>query len=484
MTGMEWFRQAEADLALFEPSIGGFSLWPALRFSAWQLLSGVRTTGAPAKSIAQRRAEKLLGLATYGLWSLAQKRRLRGKSFDLAVITQEAHRLQTPHGWWDLYLDDVAAHPAFNGRVLRIERRDFALARRYTVASRHLFTDLQRLSNKRLERTDVTTVADATCDLFFQRLKNRSMDERSFRLRARQIALRFQNDLAWYESLWREFRPGAVALVDAYNQHGVVAAAKRCGIPVVEFQHGNIHPDHPGYVWFAPARAIRDRLAIPDRIATYGSYWSDVLLQEGFWTRDEVPAIGSARIDRIRNERSPRQGARLRILFTSQFATREQTIPLLSEFIHRAESATLDYELAIKVHRNERDQMGEYEALRAISAAVSVVSPYAKDTLEMIASADVHVSAWSTCHYEAVALGTPTIVLVFPGPDRVEGLKGFSLVTRATSAAELLERIQSAQPGDEWNAEARREESDRLFRHGAAENAVSLLRALSRAYPQ
>ncbi|HET6463284.1 MAG TPA: hypothetical protein VFH33_05730, partial [Candidatus Krumholzibacteria bacterium] len=192
---MEWFRQAEADLALFEPAIGGYSLWPALRFSAWQVLSGVRTTGAPAKSIAKRRAEKLLGVATYGLWSLAQRQRLRGKSFDLAIITQEAHRLETPRGWWDLYLDDVAAHGSFDGRVLRIERRDFALARRYTVAPRHLFTDLQRLNTKQLGRTEETTVADATCDLLFKRLDNRSFDEQAFRLRARQIARRFHEDL-------------------------------------------------------------------------------------------------------------------------------------------------------------------------------------------------------------------------------------------------------------------------------------------------
>lgn len=478
---MEWFRQAEADLALFEPSISGFSLWPALRFSAWQLVSGVRTTGAPAKSITQRRAEKLFGVATYGLWSFAQKQRLRGKPFDLAIITQEAHRLETLRGWWDLYLDDVAAHTAFAGRVLRIERRDFALARARTVASRHLFSDLQRLNTKRSRAADATSVADATCDILFKRLETRS-DEQVFRSRARQIALRFQNDLAWYESLWREFRPGVVTLVDAYNQHGAVAAARRRGIPVVEFQHGNIHPDHPGYIWFSPARAVRDRLAIPDAIATYGSYWSDVLLQENFWTRDEVPAIGSARIDRIRSERAPRKDGRLRILFTSQFATREQTIPLLSEFIHRAESATLDYELAIKVHRNERDQMGEYEALRAISAAVSVVSPYAKDTLEMIASADVHVSAWSTCHYEAVALGTPTIVLTFPGPDRVGGLKDFSMVTRASTANELLECVQKIRPGEIHAAQ--REESNRLFRFGAVENAVALLREVSRTRAQ
>ncbi len=494
MTGTERFREAEADLALFEPAIGGFSLWPALRFSAWQLVSGVRTSVASSpRRVARRRAERLFGLATYGLWSAAQRRRLHGKHFDLAFITQEAHRLQTPGGWWDLYLDDVAKDAAFAGRVLRIERRDFALARRRTVGTRHLFSDLERLDG--MQRRDPTrareaaAVADATCDIFFQRMRAHADAvsagaERSFRQHARMSALRFCNELSWYGSLWDEFKPRSVALVDAYNQHGVVAAARQRGIPVVEFQHGNIHPDHPGYIWFAPARTIRERLAIPDRIATYGAYWSDVLAAEPFWKRDEIPAVGSARIDAIRRARPRRANGPLRILFTSQFATRAETIPLLSDFIHRAESATLDYTLAVKVHRNERELMHEYEALRTISARVSVVAPYQQDTLAMIAASDVHVSAWSTCHYEAVALGTPTIVLVFPGPDRVEGLQGFALVGRASSAAELLEQVGNARPGEAHDVEGRREESDRLFRHGAVENSVALLREVMSARSQ
>src|SRR5262245_32950379 len=464
--GMELFRRAESDLALFEPAIHDYSLWPALRFSAWQLVSGVRTGTAAGRSrVVQRRAERLLGLATYGLWSLAQRRRLRRKHFEFAFVSQESHRVATPRGWWDLYLDDIAEHSSLAGRVLRIERRDFPIARRRTVAARHLFEDLQRLEGGMARSRAAMNVADAACDIFFQRLRECDAalsTEAETRLRsyARLSASRFHDELSWYDRFWSEFRPAVVALIDAYNQHGLVAAAKQNGIPVVEFQHGNIHPDHPGYIWFATAQEVRARLAIPDRIATFGSYWSDVLLQEGFWSRDEVPAVGSVRIDRVRSAPRRHEGSTLRILFTSQFATRSRTIPLLVEFIGLAGQGHLDYTLAIKVHRGERNLMHEYEALCALSPRVSVVSPYADDTLAMIAAADVHVSAWSTCHYEAVALGTPTIVLVFPGPDRVEGLKEFSLVTRAESAAQLLQQVRLVSPRAAQNDESSRHESD------------------------
>lgn len=484
-TGMEVLRRAEADLSLFEPAIRGFSLWPVLRFPAWQLISGVSVGDPSGRGALFRALGRRHGLFNYGTWSFAQRRRLRARRFDALFLTLEAHRLARPsQGWWDPYLDDVAAHPALAGRVLRIERRDFAVSRVRTAAPRHLFTDLQLLDQLRQRRParpqEARDAAVQVCDLFLDCLRELGStiapgSDHAFRTRSAAMASRFYHESLWYEELLREFRPKVVALVDAYNQHGLVAAARACSIPVVEFQHGSIHTDHPGYIWFAPERALRDRLPIPDRIATYGSYWSDVLTRDGFWKPAEVPAVGSARIDRVRQ--TPRGAAPvLRIVFTSQFATRSSAIPLLAEFLGLAENARLEYTLTIKVHRGERAFVGEYEALGRLSARVSVVPPYEADTLALIAGADVHVSGWSTCHYESVALGTPTVVLIFPGPDRVEGLNGFSSVWRAYTARELLDGVQAARRMQKADPAVRREESERLFRSGAVERAVALLK--------
>jgi hypothetical protein len=489
--GIEVLRRAEADPALFEPSVGGFALWPVFRFPAWQLVSGVLTGAASGRWRLLRRAARASGVLTYGAWSLLQSRRLRARRFDFLFLTLEAHRsVERPDGWWDPYLDDVAAHPSLAGRVLRVEGRDRVVSRRRTPAARHLFTDLQRFSRGRArgggDARGALRASEQTCDLLFDHLRRSgaAVDparERAFRVRCAGAARRFLGERAGYERLLEDFRPAAVALVDAYNQHGLVAAARARGIPAVEFQHGNIHPDHPGYIWFAGAAAVRGRLPIPDRIATYGAYWSEVLAREGFWAPAEVPAVGSARMDATR--RMPRErgeGSVLRIVFTSQFATRDHAIPLLDEFLRLAEEAGLDYTLAIKVHRAEREFMAGYRALAKRSPRVSVLAPYERDTLELIAGADVHVSGWSTCHYEAVGLGTPTVVLIFPGPDRVQGLDAFSSVFRASSAAELMERLSSIPDARRVQSEAWREESERLFRRGAVDHAAALLEACAR----
>jgi len=485
LLGTDLLRRAEADLSLFEPAIRGFSLWPVLRFPAWQLISGVSVGDTSGRGRQLLRAlGRRHGLFTYGAWSLARRRRLHARRFDALFLTLEAHRLSRPsEGWWDPYLDDIAAHPALAGRVLRIERRDFAVSRVRTVAPRHLFADLQLLDQLRRRRParppEARDAAGQTCDLLFDRLRDLGSAitpaaQQTFRARSAAMAGRFHHESLWYEELLHEFQPKVVALVDAYNQHGLVAAARTCRIPVVEFQHGSIHTDHPGYIWFAPEHAVRDRLPIPDRIATYGSYWSDVLTREGFWKPAEVPAVGSARIDRLR-QTSRGVGSTLRIVFTSQFATRRSTIPLLAEFVSLAEKEKLDYTLTIKVHRAERALTGEYEALGRISSRVSVVSPYEADTLALIAGADVHISGWSTCHYESIALGTPTVVLIFPGPDRVEGLAGFSSVFRASTARELMDAVRAARQIQKTDSATRQQESERLFRRGAVENAVALL---------
>jgi hypothetical protein len=486
--GIDLLRRVEEDLSIFDPAVGGYSLWPALRFPAWQLVSGVKT-GAPGGRgwTLARRAGWLLGLATYGAWSLLERRRLRARRFDLLFLTVEAHRsVRRAGAWWDPYLDEVAAHPALAGRVLRLERRDFAVSRRRTVQRRHLFTDLQLVDRVRRRGSappaEVLDAAAHTCERFYAKLREAGAPvdagaERSFRARALAIARRFHDERTWYEELLADFQPKVVALVDAYHQHGLVAAARSRRVPVVEFQHGSIHADHPGYIWPGSARGVRDALAVPDRIATYGAYWSDVLTRDGFWKPAEVPAVGSARIDGIR--RAARRGDRAvaRIVFTSQFATRGQTLPLLKEFIGLAGREGLEYELVVKVHRAERDRMADYRALAGGSRRVTVLSPYHDDTLELIAGADIHVSGWSTCHYEAIALGTPTIVLTFPGPDRVAGLSGFSSVFRASSARELLECVTRARNERGNDGAKRREESARLFQPGAVENGVALLQA-------
>lgn len=484
---IELFLGAEADLRLFEPSVDGFALWPVVRFNAWQIVSGVETSvtrGSWWRRLRYRPRD--LTMLPYALWSLVQRRRLRNRRFDAVFLTDESYRsVKRSDGWWDVYLDDIAAHPSLSGRVLWCESRRFAISPFRTPGRRHLFTDAQIVSqvlaNRRRPDPQAAREGRRLGDIFGEAVARAGQpltpaQQEGFTRTCIQQAGALHHALPWYTRLLEQASPRVLVVMCAYGRHAAVAAAMRMGIPVVELQHGIIHRDHPGYIWPAEARGIRERLPIPNRIATYGDFWSDLLLSGGFWQPREITSIGSVRMDWLRGQAKQDRHNRgeVRIVFTTQYATRKSAIPLLGKFLDVANGSGLRFRLTVKVHRSEAAFLGEYRRLSRWCPNVTVLSAYQGDTLSLIRDSDVHVSGWSTCHYEAVGLGTPTIVVRFPGPDRMGNLGDLPGVSSVSSARELLSCIEGLRtsPGGESPGGSA---AELLFKRGAVENAVAML---------
>lgn len=477
---------AEADLRLFEPTVAGFALWPVVRYRAWQLLSGVEPRVVRRSLLREITAQPTqvmrLGYAAWSAW----QRRHCPRPVDYVLLTLEAHRsVKRTDGWWDVYLDDIANDPAIRDRHLRCEFRHFLLSPWRTVAPRHLFTDglllRQVWSGLRGGDAEAENAGRQIAALFAEKLaaadRRLTADKQAgFARYCIQRARMFRVGQAWYRRLFEQVEARVLAIVDAYNQHGAVAAARSLNLPVVEFQHGVIHRDHPGYIWAADVTAARERMPIPTHIATYGEFWSQLLQLGDFWQVDQTPAIGATRMDWLRARTTTAAGRGVtQLIFTTQHPTRAAAIKLLRELLALATSEQFPLELIIKVHRMETPFIHEYQALAGEFDHVRVLSAYEGDTLALIAAADVHASAWSTCHYEAVGLGTPTVVLRFPGPDRTADLAGLPNIRQAATAAEFLAAIRTAaadSPGGQSDA------ADALFRRGAVANAVALLASL------
>jgi len=486
---MELLHAVEADGAIFEPSLEGFCLWPVLRSVTWQVVGRV-SISSTVPSLWRRllRQPVVMTMPLYAAWAAWQRMRLRRRSGGFMFHSVESYRsVRLAEGWWNVYLDDIANALQSAHDVLWCEERVFAFSPWRTVGPRHLFTDGQMLDmslgavvvrddEARRQADVVLAVLSARLAELDQPLTAR--EHTTLRHFMVQGARRFRRALRWYRKLMQQLAPRVLVLTNAYNEHGVVAAARERGLPVVEFQHGQIHPNHPGYMWTDAARAWRRRLAIPDQVATYGAYWSGLLTRSGFWRSEEVPAIGSISMDRLRHERSaPADRDRPQIIFTTQFATRSWTVPLLREFIDRAEAAGVAFDLIVKVHRGEHQYIDEYRALARGSRAVRVLSAYEGDTLALIAASDVHVSGWSTCHFESVGLGTPTVVLRSAGTAALADLEQFAEVWQASSAEELLEAVQRIGLAT-GAAPARGASAEALFRPGALRNAVALLKSV------
>jgi hypothetical protein len=276
-----------------------------------------------------------------------------------------------------------------------------------------------------------------------------------------------------YRCLLNHLQPQFLLLQTAYTNHALVAAAKELNIKVIEFQHGIINRHHPGYSWTGSAANYKNQMPIPDFIYVYGDYWREELSVNGFW-KEELRVVGSLRLDQYRTHdangiinANKTTFTSIKIVVTTQSVDIDLLISFLVEFLKHS---TKPVEIDIKLHPRESNRQ-PYETAFKGNPNVRIVSAHeSPSTFELITKADYHVSIYSTCHYEALGLGKPTIILPFTNHELM-----LPLCERAPSYA-LLARTPEEM---DWIIAQERnvppEIASYYFRDGALENMLNEL---------
>ena len=225
---------------------------------------------------------------------------------------------------------------------------------------------------------------------------------------------------------------------DGYYQHDMIAGAKEAGAKVCELQHGIFIKGEVAYSWPAVATRYKEKMPIPDCFYIYGEAWRPLLTDSVFW-RGRVQVIGSSRVDRYRNSRAARKSKGLvcAILVTAQGLSRDRLAQFLIEFLKEV-GTEITLELYIKMHPAYDDSKFEYSAFFRHDRRVRVVAASEEpSTFQLLSQVDLHASISSTCHYEAVALGVPTIVIALPTYEMMDPLVGMGHAHVAHSPSDM-----------------------------------------------
>jgi hypothetical protein len=217
-----------------------------------------------------------------------------------------------------------------------------------------------------------------------------------------------------YHWLLQRVQPTHLLLITAYGAHALVAAAKELSIPVIEFQHGFLDQNHPGYSWSAAAHPYKNQMPLPDYLFLYGDYWRDQLQTTQFWDRECI-VTGSLRMDTYRQiPRTLNQTPTL--ILTTQYMATEAIIQYLTEFLQQT---TQPINLIIKLHPAETHNLAYQTAFQHDNRVKVLTNQEQPSTFALLRQAHYHLSISSTCHYEALALGVPTIILPFRSHESV-----------------------------------------------------------------
>ena len=90
----------------------------------------------------------------------------------------------------------------------------------------------------------------------------------------------------------------------SYGNEGFILACKKLGVPIVEYQHSAIYPEHPGYNYTKELFPIKNQALVPDYLATYGRYWKQVLTTNCQWFSEfNVLVVGKGNLKEIGTEK-------------------------------------------------------------------------------------------------------------------------------------------------------------------------------------
>lgn len=454
----ERLRQLEIQHQLFDYEVDGWCVWPRLRFWVATVLYDLPLSESPSAGFSLAgRAQ----LALRDLPRLLKPRRARQliKTYSGALLEQAGPRFK------DVFFDDLLNQIGDFYKLETISRPGDWPRSQTALIKRDVTTawfDLAPGVLARLRQPRQISDVARSLSACLQRETGRAVfSERLVRLHL----LNFYWSKQLYGRLLDRVQPRYVLTADP-GEYALAAAAKEHGVQVLEYQHGFLDRDqHPAYAFAAHAAPYRARMPIPDRLLLYGEYWRQELAANHFWG-EALRVVGSLRMDHYRHRRAATSRSDVcSIVLTTQGIDVPKLIEFVADFAAQLDRA-VDYRLTIKLHPFYETSKALYEAAFATNPRIEVfLGGEAPSTFELLSRAHLHLSVSSTCHYDALGLGVPTVILPLTTYQVVQQLHAQGQALLARTPADLADIVRH------WREHAvPADNSELYFQSGALEN--------------
>lgn len=460
----EIIRRVEGTHRLFGYAVNGVSVWQILRFSIAMDLQNI-----PVKRLPIPRSITL----KYGLIGLMKIAKLimLGKKSEYWVSTYiSALRLRRDNCYRDIYFDSLleSVHGGLKIQGMNAPGFEAQLANAFLKPDidSTLFHVIVRILARLFPVNNDQGAFNLVSKLITKELWLSGYSETVIR--------RIYSSLWWhariYELLLRLLKPSAVIIADT-GEYALLLACRKQGVNIIELQHGIQTPDHPSTLSIDTLE-YEVNLLLPNYWGVFGDYWKERLAGSIMAIKGRIHSVGTDMIDTYREYRIHHFATNALcpvLTLTTQGIDTENLINFVREFLRVSDG---EFRLNIKLHPAFDNSMKLYVDALGVDARCKVVSGKSDpNTYELISCSDLHLSIASACHYEALGLGVPTLVIGLTGHQLMDDLvaKGDALI--AMTPLELANIVHSRQWGIVTN-----ETSESYYKHGFVRNVSELAR--------
>lgn len=231
----------------------------------------------------------------------------------------------------------------------------------------------------------------------------------------------------FYFFLKKDKKIKKIVMIDEYSVPNLALSkvAKNKKIKVFELQHGNIHANHPGYIY---PKKLKNKIALPDYLMTYGEYEKELLTKKSIWNENQVIPLGCPRYDFLAtyklNKNKLKEKLSIpkdkKILFWptqthDKLMSESGENELNSDIVFKSLKKQKDWFLVIKLHPGE-DKNKSFKFYKSfinkykLNSCV-VLNYNDVDTYDCIGLSDALVLKHTTVGMEAILMNKPVINL-------------------------------------------------------------------------
>lgn len=452
----------EAQCEAYTFRVRGVSIWRLLRTPVGYALQDLPLSSPPLG---------LFNVFITTIRSLIAIVRLRPQTFRYVVKSYtSALSVKGELGWTDVYFDELLDHVPGGIRL--------------TTKNTPVKKTMSSVLSSSLDCTAIHALGAVMAylspikegDPMFNRLATEldlHLGVRGFSAqRIRRLFSSFWWQSRMFEWLLSRLSPQTVIISDS-GERAMIAACRRCGVRLIELQHGVFTQNDPDCLPVAALiQADENALLLPDILALHGDYWVARHRETAMGQSGRLRAVGVAVIDRYRAERERQfhsDSNCLELVLTTQGLAREELICFLRDFLR---GTIQPFRLSIKLHPVFDLSPDPYIAAFKADPRVRVLLDEGEqNTYQLIAHADLHISIASASHFDAIGIGCPTVVLNLAGSNVVEDLAATGCALYAETPSDLIAIVQ----GRDWTR-LKENSPEMYFRRDFVTNMSQLIR--------
>lgn len=398
---------AERRHGWFDFRLDGWSAWRVLRTPVYNIASALPLSHARKSRASQIKRGLKSSLRVLGGMLLGRRRDVLVKSFRSALRAKQGEHFR------DVYFDGVLDRQPSHFKVEVVNTMAFsrqaAMALRPADVDSFAFTFWGAVLGWLFPKREAAA--------FCHHLAGTLRSEVGVKV-SEVFLLRRLSSLYWesrlYSLLLARLHTRLVMVADT----GEFALRHACwlrGIPFVEMQHGVFDDGHPDAVpdW---VRGSPAELLLPDTLACYGPYWIERLASSRQFQLAQH--VGNELVDYFRNRRAKRTaavgGTTMCLLFTSQGIDTSRAAAWLDALLTSAPVGVRP-KLIIKLHPAYDHDAAPYMPLVERHGVTLIAGAQEPNVWELLTESDLHLSISSACHFDAAALGVPSVVMPLHG---------------------------------------------------------------------